>query len=121
MRIQNKYLRNRHFREKNWERIRNTQHPFETSCPYNYLFGEYNSIPRYSYEAQVKRHFEWITTQARGLESGADVFLNAPAWYRRMLNVKRKAKERSVMFKINQGYYEMEVPHFKKDSTWNYL
>lgn len=121
MRIQNKYLRNRHFREKNWKRIRNNKHPFETHCPYNYYMGEYRCDPCYSYEEQVKRHFEWIDIEAWGLESGANVFYNAPAGFRRMLNKGRKAAERKAMAKIQQGDYEVEVPHFKKDANWLYF
>ena len=121
MRIQNKYLRNRHFREKNWKRIRNTKHPFETYCPYHYYVGEYRCDLSYSYEEQVKRHFEWIDIEARGLESGANVFYNSPAGFRRMLNKQRKAAERNAMAKIRQGDYEVEVPLFKKDANWLYF
>lgn len=121
MRIQNKYLRNRYFRNKHWKRIRNTKHPFETLCPYHYFGGEYMTNPQYSYEAQVKRHFEWIDIEARGLESGANVFYNSPAGFRRMLNKGRKAAERKSMAKIQQGDYEVELPYFKKDANWLYF
>lgn len=121
MRIQNKYLRNRHFRNKNWKRIRNTKHPFETYCPYSYYTGQYQCDVRDIAEKQVKRHFEWIDIEAWGLESGANVFMNAPAPFRRMLNKQRKAAERNAMAKIRQGDYEVEMPHFKKDANWLYF
>jgi len=121
MRIKNKYLRNRYFRIKNWKRISNTKHPFETYCPYHYMYGEYMTNPQYSYEAQVNRNFEWVDIEARGLESGANVFHNSPAGFRRMLNKQRKAAERIAMAKIRQGDYEVEVPHFKKDANWLYF
>lgn len=121
MRIKNKYLRNRHFRTKNWKRIRKTKHPFETYCPYNYYCGEYRTNPAYSYESQVKRNFELIDIEAWGLESGANVFYNSPASFRRLLNKARKAAERKVMSKIRQGNYELEMPYFKKDANWLYF
>jgi hypothetical protein len=121
MRIKNKYLRNRHFRNKNWKRIRNTKHPFKTHCPYHYIFGEYEYDPHYSYEVQVKRHFELIDIEAWGLESGANVFYNSPAGFRRMLNKCRKGAERKAMAKIRQGDYEVEMPQFKKDANWLYF
>jgi len=119
MRIKNKYLRNRHFRIKNWKRIRNTKHPFETYCPYGYFTGQYNI--RDIVEEQIKRHFEWIDIEARGLESGANVFYNSPAGFRRMLNTQRKAAEREAMAKIRQGDYEIEIPYFKKDANYRYF
>lgn len=121
MRIQNKYLRNRHFREKNWKRIRNITHPFETHCPYYYFNGEYMTNPHYTYEAQVKWNFEWINIKALALESGDDVFYNSPAGFRRMLNKCRKGAVRNAMAKIRQGDYEVEMPHFKKDANWLYF
>jgi hypothetical protein len=121
MRIQNKYLRNRHFRIKNWKRIRNTEHPFETYCPYQYVFGEYRIYPHNVYDAQVKRHFERIDIKAWALESGAGVFYNSPAGFRRILNKSRKAAVQNAMAKIRQGDYEVEMPHFKKDVNWLYF
>jgi hypothetical protein len=120
MRIQNKYLRNRHFRIKNWKRIRNTKHPFETHYCWIKLYSD-EWIQMSSYEEQVKRHFDWIDIEAWGLESGANVFYNSPAGFRRMLNKCRKASERKAMAKIRQGDYEVEMPHLKKDANWLYF
>jgi len=120
MRIQHKYLRNRHFRLKNWKRIRNTEHPFETDMPWFF----YNSTECYSAEKQIANHFERITNHARGLESGfnhvALNYKNAPSDYRRRCNARDKAKVRAAMQKINNGQYETELPVFKQDAGWDY-
>lgn len=121
MRIKNKYLRNRHFRIKNWKRIRNMEHPYETTCPYYYSGNKYIYTPSFSYENQVKWHFEIIQRKAWALDSGANRFMNAPAIFRRILNRQYKAKEKNAIAKIRQGDYEVEVPHFKKDANWLYF
>jgi len=114
MRIKNKYNRNRHFRLKHWKRIRSQSHPFETMCSN----PEYCHI--WSYEKQVKDHFEWIIQQARALETGQPCFMNSPSGFRRLLNKKRKAQERNVMAKIRQGDYDAEIPKWKNDAAWLY-
>lgn len=118
MKIKHKYLRNRHFRIKNWKRIRNTEHPFQTFYPY--MWGEY--ILRWDHESQVKDHFEWITNNARMLESGGrrGSMKNAPAYFRRTINRQRKAQERHVLGKIRNGDYDAEIPTFKNDAAWLY-
>lgn len=117
MRIQNKYLRNRHFRIKYWKRIRATEHPFETFMPW----FRWNSEMIYSAEEQVKNHFDWIDKQARHLESGKVFSMNsAPANFRRTIVRINKAKERQAMQKINNGDYDTEVPLFKQDAAWEY-
>lgn len=118
MRIKNKYIRNRHFRSKNWKRVRNTEHPYETSMPWAY----YNSHRKYTTEEQVKWHFDSINMRARALEKGSrGMWLsNVPSGYRRGLNKIKKAKERSVLVKINQGDYEAEFPRFYNDAHWLY-
>ena len=121
MRIKNKYLRNRRFRIKNWKRIRNTKHPFETYCPYDYFLGEYRCNPRYSYEEQIKSNFEDIDNAARALEQGKRVYFNAHADYRRNINRRRKSKERHALIKINMGEYDVEIPRFKKNANWEYF
>lgn len=118
MRIQHKYIRNRHCWRKNWQRIRVTEHPFETLCPW---WGGMK-VPRWDVEEQIKDHFEWITEQARRLENGSNrvSFKNASSGYRRMLNGRRKAKERHAMARINMGDWDYEVPRFKNDAVWLY-
>lgn len=118
MRIKHKYLRNRHFWNKHWKRIRAKEQPFKTLCPYyGWPHGKsfYNDA-----EEQVKHHFEWITQQARALETGQSCFMNSPAFFRRLLNKKRKSCEKTVMAKIRQGDYEAELPYFKKDANFLY-
>jgi len=79
-------------------------------------------VPGWRSEEQVQRHFEWITERARRLENGSHrvSFDNASSGYRRMLNTRRKAKERAAMQKIRNGQEDVEVPIFKNDAAWNY-
>lgn len=117
MKIKHKYIRNRHYWRKNWQRIRVTQHPFETFDPWDSQYYAYST------EDQVKRNFEGITRDARRLENGSHSIAfakNASSEYRRMLNKKRKALERNIMSRIRNGEYELEMPKFKNDAAWNY-
>ena len=118
MRIRNRYIRNRSFRSKYWNKIREKEHPYRTGCPmleYYELFG--NNI-----EEQVRSHFKWITQQARAIENGAHsgVF-HATSSFRRILNQERKARERVALRRIRNGDYDVEVPHFRKDADWYYF
>lgn len=120
MRIKNKYIRNRIFRAKHWKKIRNRNHPYETFCPYridrascHYWEGQYDT------EDQVKRHFEWIAIQSRGVESGHHYGLfHAPKHFRKTLWKQRKAQEKVLLARIRQGNYDAEIPNFKKDADW---
>lgn len=111
MRIKHKYLRNRHFRNKHWKCIRAKEQPFKTLYPYSAYTGRL-----YPAEEQIERHFKWITQQARALETGQPCFMNSPAFFRRLLNKGRKARERTAMAKIRQGDYDVEMPLFRKDA-----
>lgn len=114
MRIQNKYLRNRHFRIKHWKRIRALEHPHRTFWPWSYY-------RYYSVEEQVENSFESITKRARALESGSTKYSwEAPSHFRRQLTRERKAQERAIMQKINNGRYDIELPEFKRDAAWIY-
>lgn len=120
MRIMNKYLRNRAFRHKAWNRIRVKSHPFETTMPYDGVHGPlYWAKLGWDYEGQVKRHFKWITEQARAMDKGAHSgLLHAPKDYRRILNSERKAREKHAMDRIRQGDYDAEFPQWKRDADW---
>lgn len=112
MRIKHKYLRNKHFWNKHWKRIRAKEQPFKTLFPYSAYTGRL-----YPTEEQIRQNFEWITQQARALETGQACFMNSPAFFRRLLNRKRKSRERSALSKIRQGDYEAELPTFRKDAN----
>jgi hypothetical protein len=117
MRIEHKYIRNRRFRCKAWNRIRRQSCPFETITPWCWL-----GVITYTYEEQVKNHFEWIEKQARAIDRGTRKHWNhASASFRRELNKQRKAKERSALARINNGNYELELPTFKRDADWLYF
>lgn len=115
MRINHKYLRNKHIHNKQWRRIRAKEQPFKTFCPYSAYTGR-----GYSSERQVEDHFKWITQQARALETGQPCFMNSPAFFRRLLNRQRKSRERTAMAKIRQGDYDAEFPTFRKDADFLY-
>lgn len=118
MKIKHKYLRNRHVRNKYWNRVRSRNHPFETIMPW----VPWSIYPTYSSEEQIKSHFENITKEARDLDSGhrRPFFRNASSEYRRMINKQRKAQERHALARIRNGDYEYEVPRFKNDAAWLY-
>lgn len=118
MRINNKYIRNRHFQRKHWNTIRRKSHPFETSMPWYGYRIKWDS----STEGQIRRHFEWITEQARALDRGShrQPFMTAPKWFRKQIASQRKAKERMIMAKIRQGNYEEELPKWRSDAAWLY-
>lgn len=119
MRLKNKYLRNRAYRIKNWKRIRNTEHPFETFCPYSY-FGMREDL--YGYDKQVENHFKYITERARYLETGNHRgHYNAPSWFRNIFNRKIRAGERAAMDKVFKGDYDALFPVFKKDANWTWF
>ena len=114
MRTINKYLRNRDFRQKAWNRIRSKEHPFETITPY-YI----DNIAGWTVEEQIKSHFDWITEQSRAIDNGAHCHMfHAPKFFRKMLWKKRKSLERNVMAKIRNGHYDLEMPTFKRDADW---
>jgi hypothetical protein len=123
MRIDNKYIRNRRFRAKAWSRIRNQSHPFETMMPYSIHSASSDYwIRRWTFDEQVKSHFEWIEQQARAIDKGTHkTWKHASSGFRRQLNKERKAQERHAMAKIRNGDYEVEVPKFKRDADWLYF
>ena len=126
MRLKNKYLRNRAFRNKYWKRIRNTEHPFETFCPYDRYGNEGYWVKSQYYsndtQEQITRHFEWIDQRARALESGTHKrIFNASSWFRRQRNSELRAEERAALNKVRLGDYEAQFPVFKKDANWLYF
>lgn len=123
MRIKNKYIRNRSFRLKYWKHIRSKSQPYETLCPYRIDIAPRSYwVKLWDTEEQIKRHFEWITEQARRLENGSHRSTwHAPKSYRKVLNDKRKAAERNYISKIRQGNYDALEPKFKKDADWFYF
>ena len=118
MRIENRYIRNKVFRNKYWNKIRRKEHPYQTLCPmleYRERFG--NDI-----EEQIKWHFDSITEQSRAIENGAHSGrFSSPSCFRRMLNQERRAKERVALRRIRNGDYDVEVPRFRKDADWYYF
>lgn len=113
MKIQNKYLRNRAFRRKVWNRIRAKSHPFETYMPF--VSSYYSN----TCEDQIKRNFKWITEKARAIDKGTHrEMFHAPKHYRKILNAKRKAREKYAMDRIRQGDYDAEFPTWKRDADW---
>ena len=123
MRIKNRYIRNRSFRVKYWKRIRNTEHPYRTYCPYSSLTentGYWDNGRFFSYEAeaQIRRNFEWIDKRARNMESGTHKFNHAASWFRRQLNTDLRAAERAALNKVRHGDYDAMFPLFKKDANW---
>jgi hypothetical protein len=114
MKIKNKYIRNKSFRNKHWNAIKSRSHPYET-----HMIGDwYGNV-----ESQIKRHFEWIEIQVLALEGGhhGTVFMHAPAKFRRYLNKSKKSRVRAALQKINAGFYDEEIPIFKKDADWEWF
>lgn len=121
MKIQHKYLRNRAFQSKCWNRMRQITHPFETYMPYTIWRGtqQYNS---YSEEEQIRSNFEWIEIRARSLDKGeGPSFWHHPYSCRHLIERQNRAKVKSAMKKINNGYWETEVPIFKYDADWDWF
>lgn len=118
MRIPNKYIRNRRFHDKHWNLIRSQSHPFDklfcSSCTWH------NPWLLRDIEEQIRDRFKWIEQQARALETGQPCFMNSPSGFRRLLNKKRKAEERTALAKIRNGDYGVEMPKFKRDADWLY-
>ena len=113
MRLKNKYLRNRAYRIKHWKRIRNTEHPYETYCPYDH--------PSYRTDImeQINRHFQWIDERARALENGSHKRLfHSPAWFRNSLNGVLRSRQKHALEKVRHGDYDAEFPIFKRDADW---
>ena len=103
------------YKIKNWKRIRNTEHPIETSMPWFY----WNSVANYTEEEQIQNHFDWIDERARYLESGNHRgHFNAPSWFRNLLNRKIRAGERAALDKVSKGDYDATFPILKKDANW---
>ncbi len=109
MRISNKYIRNRVYRSKHWNRIRHLTNPFE------YTHGNWYCTTA----EQIKNHFEWIDQQARAIENGTHrQWVHAPKHFRKTIWQERKSQERVVMARIRQGDYDAEMPKFKRDADW---
>lgn len=122
MRIQNKYIRNRHFRQKHWNRERVKHHPYETYMPYMVWSYPTKGENKNSTEAQIKWHFDLIAQRARDLENGTHRQYNhAPKHYRKIHNDKRKAAERKAMARVRQGIEDIEFPVWKKYADWYYF
>jgi hypothetical protein len=114
MKIKNKYLRNRVFRSKHWNRIRSETHPYANT----------HGAWWFNTPEQISHNFESITRHARALENGTRqqwVVWRASSGFRRLLNRGRRAQERVAMQKIRNGQYETEMPFFKQDATWLYF
>lgn len=47
--------------------------------------------------------------------------MHAPANFRRILNRKRKSKEKMALSKIKQGDCDTEFPVFKRNADWLYF
>jgi hypothetical protein len=123
MRTENKYDRNRRFRNKAWKRIKVMSAPYETFCPYQ-IDGAPHSwlIRRWDTEEQIKHHFEWIDKQARAIDKGTHKHWNhASASFRRELNKQRRAAERHALARINMGDVDYEMPRFKRAADWLYF
>lgn len=123
MRIKNKYLRNKAFRVKHWNRIRNQSHPFETLCPYIIdVAPNIYWVRGWDEVEQIKSHFEWIDKQSRAIENGTHKrWHHAPKHFRKTIWEHRKAYERNVMAKVLQGDYDAVFPNWKKDADWNWF
>lgn len=115
MRINHKYIRNRRFRSKAWKRIRSTEQPYKTHCPY------LNGYTTWTFDEQVKNHFDWIAERARGMDTGHRLFFHSPKHFRQTLWKRRKAQERLAMNKINHGDYEADIPTFRRDADWEWF
>jgi hypothetical protein len=116
MKIKHKYLRNRVFRSKHWNRVRSKENPYRTFYPY--FYGRMVS----SYEKQVESHFNEIKEEARAIENGCHPGrYSSTSSFRRFLNKERKAIERQAMSKIRKGDYDIPFPVFKKDADWLYF
>jgi len=112
MRTENKYIRNRAFRQKCWNRIRRLDNPYENTDGSWY----------WTTEERIAHNFETITKRARFIDSGSHKhWHHASATFRRHLNAERKAQERVAMQKIRNGDYDIEVPIFKRDADWLYF
>ena len=120
MRIENKYNRNRAYRAKHWNRIRNQSHPYETFCPYQIDVAPHSYWVRmWDTLEQIKSHFERIDEQARAIENGTHKRWNhAPKWFRKQLNKQRQAAENNIMARIRQGDYDAAFPQWKRDADW---
>ncbi len=123
MRIEHKYLRNLRFRQKAWKRIRNTEQPYETFCPYRIDDAPHSWLVRHwDTEEQIKSHFKWIGEKARALDKGCRKRLfHASTSFRRGLNQSKKAKERHALARVNNGDYEAIFPTHKRDADWYYF
>lgn len=112
MRIKNKYVRNRSFKNKAWNRIRRQENPYE------HTHGAW----WYTTEEQIAHNLEQITKRARAIDSGSHKHWNhASASFRRQINKERKAQERNVMAVVRNGNYDAEFPTFKRDADWLYF
>lgn len=123
MRIKNKYNRNHAYRVKHWKRIRNTEHPYRTFCPYNYFgmdVGSWYNGKFHSYDAnsQIIRNFEEIDQRARILESGTHKKFNPSSWVRRQCNNELRASQRAALSKVRHGDYDAMFPVYKRCANW---
>jgi hypothetical protein len=114
MKIKHKYLRNRNVKIKQWKRI----------CRLFNLnkYSDYKILKMGFFEA-VNERKKILEKYVRALESGTNFFYNSPSHFKRILNKKRKAKERNIIKKIRNGNYEAEdeLSKFRKNANWLYL
>lgn len=127
MRIKNRYLRNKHARNKARKKIIKAtyggEHSYKYVCPYT-LYHEICNIS-YDIEQQKKWHNETIEWKLRGRLNGFHRgSVHAPRWYRNIYHKKHKRAVKQILGEIikNVDYTDDTIiPKMKLDADWDFF
>jgi hypothetical protein len=126
MRIKNKYLRNRLFKNKAWNRAKNIEGgEFSRKYFTPYWFHEGEFIKISSVEEQHQSHInwikEWVYTFVNGGKRGTR---HANKTFRKNIERCERHKVKNVISKILKDVNnvdEYDIPQFKHDADWDWF
>lgn len=124
MRIKNKYLRNRHARNKAWNRAKKIvegEFSQKFSNPYWFHGLKYASV-----EEQQNDHVKWINdwwvrSFLKGNKRGC---FHAPRWYKNGIECRERRMVKKFIDKILKnvdGVDDIDIPIFKHQADWNWF
>ncbi len=124
MRIKNKYLRNRHARNKAWNRAKKIvggEFSQKFSNPYWFHGKKYATV-----DEQLRDHQTWISEWwVRGFLSGQkEGRCNSPQWYRQIIERRERRLVKIAldrMLKDVNNVDDYDIPCYNHDANWDWI
>lgn len=119
MRIKNKYLRNRLFKQKAWNRAKKIlegEFSIKIGC-----ISPYESKMGYTVEYFKKCHRDYIKELSMVFENGCHTGVrHAPKYYKKLLRKKIKAKQKQILIKLLNDE-DVSFDPIKRDADWDWF